>query len=73
MTARQAVAINPEVTGLLIEHDWLGFSRPADCINAIIQHDDFATRWEMIRLSDQKTLEIWRSDVIAAMDQPYSL
>ena len=70
MTLRQVLAVNPDIHDLLLANDYLGFDTIGKCARAIIEHDDFGTRWEFNSLEDQKTVELWRTEVISMIHKP---
>lgn len=74
MTLRQALALNPEIKDTLLANDYLGFDTVGECAKAIIDHEDFGTRWEFNSLADQKIVEMWRIEVMTMIHKPaYSI
>jgi hypothetical protein len=56
--------VSQEVKEILKSNDLLGFSYLGQAVSAILNHDDFGTRWIFESLEDQKTVELWRAEVI---------
>jgi hypothetical protein len=63
-TVNQAIGNTPKVYEILHDNCILGFDRLGQCVGAILSHDDFAQRWELNSLDDQRTLETWRNQTI---------
>lgn len=70
MTIKTALELNPNVRGILLNLDYLGFDTIGQAVRAIVEHDDFAQRWDCECLNLQRILEVWRNQVCeAVLDQ----